>query len=340
MNTGKRATIREVSEYSGVSIATVSRVIHQNGRFSVETEKRVRDAMAALHYEPDVIARGMRMQAMPTVGVIVPDILDDSMALMMRTVQQCLFAYDYSTVFFNSSENGEESQRFIDSMYAQRAAGLIYIPDSQCNHVALHDIPTVFFDRAPACMPDSPACIIQQNNAECAAEVANWLLKLGKRKIAIVGDKHGISAHRDRVNGMTDMLRQNNVTPAAIIQVDSQRTTETVNEFGRLLDSGIALDAVFCTSIRSTVGAMSALKMRDITQDQIRVAGFGVHRLYQYGLIDYLAVYEPILNMAKAASDTLVRLIRGDPNFPKQQVFPAECIYHREDVTKMFQRDT
>lgn len=41
MNTGKRATIREVSEYSGVSIATVSRVIHQNGRFSVETEKRV-----------------------------------------------------------------------------------------------------------------------------------------------------------------------------------------------------------------------------------------------------------------------------------------------------------
>ena len=314
MNTGKRATIREVSEYSGVSIATVSRVIHQNGRFSVETEKRVRDAMAALHYEPDVIARGMRMQAMPTVGVIVPDILDDSMALMMRTVQQCLFAYDYSTVFFNSSENGEESQRFIDSMYAQRAAGLIYIPDSQCNHVALHDIPTVFFDRAPACMPDSPACIIQQNNAECAAEVAN-------------------------VNGMTDMLRQNNVTPAAIIQVDSQRTTEAVNEFGRLLDSGIALDAVFCTSIRSTVGAMSALKMRDITQDQIRVAGFGVHRLYQYGLIDYLAVYEPILNMAKAASDTLVRLIRGDPNIPKQQVFPAECIYHREDVTKMFQRD-
>ena len=88
MSTDKRATIREVSEYSGVSIATVSRVIHQNGRFSAETEKRVRDAMAALHYEPDVIARGMRMQAMPTVGVIVPDILDDGMALMMRTVQQ------------------------------------------------------------------------------------------------------------------------------------------------------------------------------------------------------------------------------------------------------------
>lgn len=33
MNTGKRATIREVSEYSGVSIATVSRVIHQTVAF-------------------------------------------------------------------------------------------------------------------------------------------------------------------------------------------------------------------------------------------------------------------------------------------------------------------
>ena len=224
-------------------------------------------------------------------------------------------------------------------MYAQRAAGLIYIPDSQCNHMALHDIPTVFFDRAPQCMPNSPACVIQQNNAECAAEVANWLLKLGKRKIAIVGDKHGISAHRDRVNGMTERLRQNNVTPAAIIQVDSQRTTEAVNEFGRLLDSGIALDAVFCTSIRSTVGVMSALKMRNISQDTIQVSGFGVHRLYQYGLIDYLAVYEPIFGMARAAADTLVRLIRGDKDVPLQQVFIAECIYHRDDVQKMFQRD-
>ena len=116
---------------------------------------------------------------------------------------------------------------------------------------------------------------------------------------------------------MTEALRADGLAPAAIVHVDSQRTTEAVEAFGRLLDSGVALDAVFCTSVRSTVGAMSALKMRGIPQEQVQVAGFGVHRLYLYGLIDYLAVYEPITCMARAASDALVGLIQGEKEMPE-----------------------
>ena len=57
----KRPTIQEVSRLSGVSVATVSRVLHgESGRFSSQTEQRVREAMAALNYAPDMLAQGMR----------------------------------------------------------------------------------------------------------------------------------------------------------------------------------------------------------------------------------------------------------------------------------------
>ena len=38
---GQLVTIKTISELAGVSVATVSRVINQNGRFSKQTEERV-----------------------------------------------------------------------------------------------------------------------------------------------------------------------------------------------------------------------------------------------------------------------------------------------------------
>ena len=41
----KKVSIREIAKLSGVSIATVSRIINNNGRFSHETKKRVLSIM-------------------------------------------------------------------------------------------------------------------------------------------------------------------------------------------------------------------------------------------------------------------------------------------------------
>ena len=40
----------DIAKMSGVSIATVSRVLNQNGRYSAETEKRVMDIVKKYNY--------------------------------------------------------------------------------------------------------------------------------------------------------------------------------------------------------------------------------------------------------------------------------------------------
>ena len=98
-------SIQEVSRLSGVSMATVSRVIHQkDGHFSQATGQRVREVMQRLNYVPDAVAQGMRMQFMPIVGIIVPDIMDENYALMVRTIQSELYTLGYTTIIFNSNE--------------------------------------------------------------------------------------------------------------------------------------------------------------------------------------------------------------------------------------------
>ena len=70
-------SIKEISQKAGVSIATVSRVINKKGRYSKETEERVMRIIEETHYEPNLVARGLRVQRMKNVGIIVPDITNE-----------------------------------------------------------------------------------------------------------------------------------------------------------------------------------------------------------------------------------------------------------------------
>lgn len=68
----KNLSIKEIAEISGVSVATVSRVINQNGRFSKETEKKVLEVIKNNNYKTNLVAKSLRMKQTNTIGVIVP----------------------------------------------------------------------------------------------------------------------------------------------------------------------------------------------------------------------------------------------------------------------------
>ena len=70
-------SIKTISEKTGLSTATVSRVINNKGGFSPETSERVQEAVRELGYVPNAMARGLRTKSIPLVGIIVPDIINE-----------------------------------------------------------------------------------------------------------------------------------------------------------------------------------------------------------------------------------------------------------------------
>ncbi|HAL28681.1 MAG TPA: LacI family transcriptional regulator, partial [Chloroflexi bacterium] len=69
-----RSTIYEVARRSGVSIATVSRVMHDGVGFSAATRERVLAAAADLGWVPSGPARGLASRRAGIVGVLFPDL--------------------------------------------------------------------------------------------------------------------------------------------------------------------------------------------------------------------------------------------------------------------------
>ena len=72
-------TIKDVAKATGVSPSTVSRVISDNPRISLETKRKVRKAMKEMGYHPNISARNLVAKSTKSIGVILPSSADKAL---------------------------------------------------------------------------------------------------------------------------------------------------------------------------------------------------------------------------------------------------------------------
>ena len=68
------AGIRDVAAYAGVGVGTVSRALNKTGYVSEETKRKIDEAVKALNYQPNELARNLYRNRSGMIGVIVPDL--------------------------------------------------------------------------------------------------------------------------------------------------------------------------------------------------------------------------------------------------------------------------
>lgn len=105
MTEEKPVSLRQIAQIAGVSVATVSRVIHNNGRFSKETEARVREVIERYHYSPDITAQSMRTKRVPAVGILYPDLVSQHLAEIVVQLEERLFDLGYATFICGTRGN-------------------------------------------------------------------------------------------------------------------------------------------------------------------------------------------------------------------------------------------
>ena len=104
------ATIRDVAERAGVSVSTVSRVFNGYRFVGERTRERVLDAMAALDYRPDMVARSMRTGKTRAVGLVVDDFANPLFSAHAAHAEAVLRANGYSLMIANSERSPEQRQ--------------------------------------------------------------------------------------------------------------------------------------------------------------------------------------------------------------------------------------
>ena len=203
-------TLRDVSEASGVSEMTVSRVLRNRGDVSPSTRERVLEAARVLGYVPNKIAGGLASQRVNLVGVIIPSLSNMVFPEVMTGISEVLENTGLQPVVGVTNYSPEREETVLYEMLSWRPSGIIIagLEHTQPARamMAQAGIPIVEIMDIDGQPMDSAVGI---SHYRAGRQMAEAIVASGYRKIAFLGTQMaGDFRARKRLQGMEEALRR------------------------------------------------------------------------------------------------------------------------------------
>lgn len=325
-----RATIREVAQQAGVSVATVSRVLNHPSTVHEETRRRVLKAIRATGYTYNAVARSLSTQKTLTIGVIVPAITNPVFALSTRGIQDVSNARGYSILLGNSNYSDQAEERLIEVFKEKRVEGILFTC-SNPRHPYLRRLkesrfPFVLLYNTPF---DPEINFVSVDNYRAAYAMTRYLIELGHRRIGVISGFFKLSDRSlARWKGFEACLKDNRVPLRPGLHVE----TELSFEGGRkgmeaLLRVKPRLTAVFCSNDFIAMGAMKALREKGLSiPDDVSIAGFDDIEMASYFEPGLTTIHQPAYEMGKKAVELLLDILSGKAKSPQQIILDYQLI--------------
>lgn len=323
-------SIREISKLTGVSIATVSRVINQNGRFSRETEEKVRKALEETGYTPNLAARSLRTKRIPTVGVIVPDITNEFFARITLELQNRLFDFNYSTIICNTNEINDIEQRHLLMLRSQQVSGIVYISGAFSGDREILDLPTVYIDRKPPFTSEhKDYLLIESDNFDGGYIAGREMRDEGCQRLCMIKYKNEISSHNDREAGFLKAVHERGIDllPGSILTVNDVSVESGYRATMELIN-GIKPDGIFCSTDLLAVGAINALLESGLkVPEAVKVVGFDDTSIAANSRIPITSLQQPIQEIGRLAAQNIVNMMESPQEQDGRQIkLPVKLI--------------
>ena len=265
----------DVAAAAGVAPMTVSRVLNSPERVARDTAERVRTAIDALGYVPNLLAGGLSSRRSRIVAAIVPTVASPIFAASLAAFTDALGQAGYHVVLGLSGYAPDDSEEaLVGAILGRRPDGLLltgtaHSPTTR-RRLALAGVPVVeIWD-----LVDDPADMVVGFDHRAVGEaVAAMFLRQGYRRFAAVGadDPRPSVARR---HGFMDAL------PPSSIILDAVLPAPASMQGGRGAVARLPVDgepiALFCSSDAAAAGAVIEAALRGIAvPDRLAVCGFG-----------------------------------------------------------------
>ncbi|MDO4633698.1 MAG: LacI family DNA-binding transcriptional regulator [Eubacteriales bacterium] len=330
METKDRLSVKDIAELAGTSVATVSRVINQNGRFSKATEARVRKVMEEYNFQPNQLARGLRKQHTQVIGIMVPDIANSFFISVISEIQKVLTERNYMTLICSSNENSEIAKKQIDMLLGQKVSGLIYIGETYITDTP--DIPTVYIDRDPRnSIPDMQKNfeLIESDNIQGGYLAGKELAKKGVKNATYICFNRGMSTVKKRLSGFISALEDYGVNYHEDhgVQVETVSLQEGYRATEQLLREHPETDGIFYLSDKLAIGGLEYLSQQNIAvPEQIKVIGFDGIEMGEVVTPRLTTIRQSVELMGRTAAERILEIIETENVKLGKQRMPVELV--------------
>lgn len=128
-NLKDRVTIYEVAKHAGVSLATVSRVINNQGNVTEKTREKVQETIKKLNYKPSGLAQALATNKSTTIGVVIPSANYVYISNFLNGVCDIAKEKGFNISLFSTSHSKEDALRMLEKVITSHVDGVIIFDD-------------------------------------------------------------------------------------------------------------------------------------------------------------------------------------------------------------------
>ncbi|MCR6651181.1 MAG: LacI family transcriptional regulator [Cellvibrionaceae bacterium] len=317
------SNIREVALTAGVSVATVSRALTNPEKVSEESLKKVHDAIKAVGYTPNLLARNFRAAKSFAIVVLVPDITNPFFSQVIQAIEDRAQQKGYAVLLGDTRETSKREQEYVNRVETRLADGVIQLrPQSMSS--STQKIPWV---NACGC-EGTPGPSIRVDNIAATKAMVGYLTSLGHRRIGVISGLKDNPHSIDRLQGYKSGLTAAGIAFEKELVAEGDFTMwsgqNAAKQFFRLKQMPTAICSM---NDEMALGATQALKAGGLrVPEDVSVTGFDDIPYAKYWEPGLTTMAQPAEEIGKLAMDTLLRVIEGEELSNLELVLPTEIV--------------
>jgi DNA-binding LacI/PurR family transcriptional regulator len=273
--------LQDVADHAGVSMKTVSNVVHKHPHVSQAMRERVQRAIDELGYRPNALGRQLATGRTGLLALAFADVRLPYFSELANLVSRAaaLTRPGYRLLLEETEGTVEGERAVLSASEAGLVDGMLFQPSQISSREIAErhgDLPMVLLGEGSAPLGMDRVMI---DNVAAAAAATRHIVALGRRRIAFLGHEPGSlsSTSRLRIMGYQEGLEQSGLAadPALLISSEEITPAASAASLGAAIERGLEIDGIVCRDDLAALGAVRALQERGIlVPDDVAIIGW------------------------------------------------------------------
>lgn len=335
------ASMKEISELCGVSIATVSKALNGQKDIGEETKKRICKVAKELGYFPNSSARALKTKRTYNLGVLFVDeaqsgLTHDYFANVLNSFKKVAEEKGYDITFISAGKEGENRMSYLERCRYRGFDGVVIacvdFENPEVEELVKSDIPLVTIDHSFY----GRAAVIS-DNVTGMKELLTYIIKQGHTKIAYI---HGADSAvtKNRMSSFFKTAEEMGITvPDEYIKEAAYRSTKEAGAATKeLLELKNPPTCILYPDDFSSFGGMNVIKEKglQIPQD-ISVAGYDGLRIGRHIEPKLTTIRQDTDAIGEEAAKKLIDLIEKPKTTIIEQIVIGGEVYEGKTVKNL-----
>ena len=229
----KNVTFDDIAKYTGFSKTTISRYFNNPDSLTLKNQQIIADALVALDYKENKVARILANGNTEFIGVIVPNLYLHYYSEMLNRILSTYEEYGYKFLVFVGDENKNIERQYISELLAYKIEGMIILSHTiSSKELASYNIPIVTIERE-----DEYVCSVNTDNYMGAVQATSLLIKSGCDILLHINSQvpENVPAY-GRIKGFEDICSEHNVVHDVILTQLGNTFEENKEKLTQLVD--------------------------------------------------------------------------------------------------------